>query len=180
MVWQWYVNQGFAFIGLILVILSFQQKSTLKLIIIRNFATLSVFTGLCFLGNASAIIMCGAGVLRNAVALFFAIKPNLNHKQIYKYASSVVIVLLLIVLNIIFWNNWFNIYSMVLGAFNVYTFMQERASKIRICSVIAEILAITYFAILLSPTNIVIETVGLISAIVGIIRFDIHKKEAKL
>ena len=174
--WQWITNQILAFIGLIFVIISFQQKTTYKLILLRNIATLFVFIGLCFLGNISAIIMCGAGVIRNIVSLYFAIKPNTN--KIKKYISSILIVGLLILLNIIFWNNWYNLYSIILGAFNVFTFMQEKPSAIRICSVIAEILAITYFSLLFTPVNIVIESIGLISAIVGIMRLDI-KKEPK-
>ena len=176
MTWQWIVNQVFAFIGLIFVILSFQQKTSYKLILLRNIATLFVFIGLCFLGNLSAIIMCGAGVFRNIVSLYFAIKPN--SKKMKKYIASVIIVILLVILNIIFWNSWFNLYSMILGAFNVYTFMQEKPSTIRKCSVIAEILAITYYSLLFTPVNIVIECFGLGSAIVGIIRLDIKKKNA--
>lgn len=87
--WQWIVNQIFAFIGLIFVIFSFQQKSTKKLIILRNFATGFVFIGLCFLGNISAIIFCGAGVIRNLVSLYFAYKPN--SKKSVKYLASVLI-----------------------------------------------------------------------------------------
>lgn len=172
--WQWVVNQAFAFIGLIFVVTSFQQKTTLKLISLRNLATLFVFIGLCFLGNISAIIMCGAGVIRNLVSLYFAIKPTT--KKSLKYIASIAIVILLIILNIIYWNNWYNLYSIILGAFNVYTFMQEKPSKIRICSVIAEIMAITYYTLLFTPVNIVIECIGLISAIVGIIRLDIKKR----
>ena len=66
---------------------------------------------------------------------------------------------------------------MVIGTFAVFTFMQEKASMIRKLSVISEILSITYFALLLSPTNVIIEVVGLISAIIGIIRLDLNKKE---
>lgn len=171
--WQWIVNQIFAFLGLIFVIISFQQKTTYKLIVLRSIATIFVFIGLCILGNISAIIMCGAGVIRNMVSLYFAIKPNA--KKIQKYISSVAIVCLLIILNIIFWKNWFNLYSIILGGFNVFTFMQEKPSTIRICSVIAEILAIIYYTLLLTPINIIIECIGLISAIVGIIRLDIKK-----
>lgn len=173
--WQWIINQVFAFIGLIFVIISFQQKTTYKLIVLRNIATIFVFVGLFFLGNISAIIMCGAGVIRNLVSLYFAKKPDT--KKIKKYISSILIVCLLILLNIVFWNNWYNLYSIILGAFNVFTFMQEKPSTIRICSVIAEILAITYYSLLFTPINIVIECVGLISAIVGIIRLDIRKRE---
>lgn len=171
--WQWIVNQIFAFIGLIFVIFSFQQKSTKKLIILRNFATGFVFIGLCFLGNISAIIFCGAGVIRNLVSLYFAYKPN--SKKNVKYLASVLIIMLLVILNIIYWKNLYNLYSMVLGTLAVITFMQEKASTIRKLSVVSEVLSITYYALLLSPTNVVIEVVGLVSVIVGIVRLDLKK-----
>lgn len=171
--WQWIANQIFAFIGLIFVIISFQQKSTKKLLFLRNFATGFVFIGLCFLGNISAIIFCGAGVIRNLVSLYFAYKPDT--KKTIKYIASILIVLLLITLNIIYWNNLYNLYSIMLGTLAVITFMQEKSSTIRKLSVVNEILSITYYTLLMSPTNIIIEIVGLISAIVGIIRLDIKK-----
>ena len=171
--WQWVVNQIFAFIGLIFVIFSFQQKSTKKLIILRNFATGFVFIGLCFLGNISAIIFCGAGVIRNLVSLYFAYKPN--SKKSIKYLASLLIIMLLVILNIIYWKNLYNLFSMILGIFAVITFMQEKAATIRKLSVVSEILSITYYSLLLSPTNIIIEIVGLISAIVGIVRIDLKK-----
>ena len=63
---NWIINQFFAFIALIICVISFQQKTTKKLLLLRNFATLSCFVGLCFLGNISAIIMCGADIIRNS------------------------------------------------------------------------------------------------------------------
>ena len=141
--WYWITNQVFAFLGLIFVVLSFQQKSTKKLLILRNIATLLVFIP--------------------------------NTKKITKNIASILIVILLIALNIIYWKNFYNLYSIVLGTLAVYTFMQDRASMIRKLSVVIEILSIIYYSLLLSPTNIVIEVVGLVSAIVGIIRLDRRK-----
>ena len=174
MTWQWIINQIFAFIGLIFVVISFQQKDSKKLIILRNFATLFVFIGLCFFGNISAIIFCGAGVIRNLITLYFAYKPNSN--KVLKYVSSVLLILLIIILNIIYWKNLFNIYSILLGAVAVITFMQTKTSTIRKMSVFAEILSIIYYALLLSPINTVIEVIGLTSAIIGIIRLDMKEK----
>lgn len=172
--WQWIVNQVFAFIGLVLVTISFQQKDAKKLIIVRNFATLAVFIGLCFLGNISAIIFCGAGVIRNLITLYFAYKPRTN--KYIKYISSALLVVMIIILNIIYWKNYFNLFSIVLGTVAIITFMQTQASTIRKMSVVAEILSITYYSLLLSPTNVAIEVIGLISAIVGIIRLDRKNK----
>lgn len=173
--WQWIVNQCFAFVGLIFIFFSFQQKSAKKLILLKTLATVSVFIGLCFLENISSIILCGAGVIRCLVTLYFAYKPDT--KKIYKYIASAFIVLLLCVLNIIYWNNFYNLLSIIIGIFTLITFMQEKASTIRKLSIISEILLATYFALLFSPTNVIIEVVGLISAIVGIIRLDLKKKE---
>ena len=167
---NWIINQIFAFIALIICVISFQQKTTKRLLLLRNFATFSCFIGLCFLGNISAIIMCFAGVIRNLVTLYFAYKPNT--KKIYKIISSILIVLLLIILNILYWTNYYNILSIIVGTFAVITFMQEKPSTIRKFSIIAEILYITYYGLLLSPLNVIIEAVGLTSAIIGIIRLD--------
>ena len=173
MTWQWIISQIFAFIGLLFVVISFQQKSSVKLLIFRNIATLFVFIGLCFLGNVSAIIFCGVGAIRNLVALYFAYKPDSS--KILKYILSGLLILTLVVLNIIYWKNLYNLYSILLGTMAVITFMQKKASVIRKLSVVTEIFSITYYALLLSPTNVVIEVIGLISAIVGIIRLDVKK-----
>ena len=177
MTWQWITNQILAFVGLIFVVISFQQKDSKRLLIFRNIATLFVFVGLCFLGNYSAIIFCGVGVLRNLVTLYFAYEPNT--KRIVKYIASAILISLLILFNIIFWKNYLNIFSIVLGTLAIVTFMQAKASTIRKLSVVMEILSITYYSILFTPTNIAIEVIGLISAIVGIVRLDIKKKEGK-
>ena len=170
---EWILNQVFAFIGLIFVVISFQQKDSKKLIIFRNIATLFVFIGLIIYGNVSAIIFCGVGAIRNLVALYFAYKPNTN--KIYKYIASVVLALILVVLNIIYWKNYLNIFSIVIGVLAIITFMQNKASTIRKLSVSLEILSISYYGLLLSPTNVVIEVIGLISAIIGILRLDREK-----
>ena len=172
---EWILNQVFAFIGLIFVVISYQQKDSKKLLIFRNIATIFVFIGLIIYGNVSAIIFCGVGAIRNLVALYFAYKPNTN--KVYKYIASVILALILVVLNIIYWNNYLNIFSMVVGIVAIITFMQNDAATIRKLSIVLEVLSITYYSLLLSPTNVAIDIIGLTSAIVGIIRLDRNKKK---
>ena len=174
MSWNWWVSQVLAFVGLVFVVTSNQQKTTIKLLLFRNLATLFVFVGVCFLGELSAIIMGGAGVLRNLVSLVFAIKKSTNKTA--KVLASVVISILLVVLNIIFWKSLLNLYSILLGIWMVIAFMQEKAKTIRAFGLVAEIFSIIYFILLGSPVNIIIEVFGLISVIVGIIRLDINKR----
>ena len=155
------------------IVISFQQKDSKKLIIPRNFANLFVFIGLCFLGSTSAIIFCGAGVIRNLITLYFAYKSDT--KKVLKYVSSALLILLTIILNIIYWKNYYNLYSIVLGTTTVITFMQTKASTIHQFSVVVLTLSIVYYILLLSPMNVVITVTGLISNIIGIIRLDIRR-----
>ena len=171
---NWVISQMLAFISLVFVIISFQQKGAVKLIIFRNIATFFSFVGLCFLGNISAIIMCGAGVIRNLTSLYFITRDKVN-KNI-KLLASVFIVILLIILNIIYWKDIYNIFSIVVGTMNVVTFMQENAKLIRKFSVVSGTFATIYCLLIYSPINALIELLGLVSAIVGIIRLDVKKR----
>ncbi len=119
--------------------------------------------------------MCGAGVIRNLTSLYFAYKPNTA--KMLKIVASSMIVLLLVVLNIYYWNNLLNLLSILVGTLNVVTFMQERAATIRKLSVISELAAITYYTLLVSPINTAIEILGFASAIIGIIRLDRKAKK---
>lgn len=171
---EWIINQVFATIGLLFVILAFQQKEAKRIILFYTLATLFVLIGMCVYGNVSSIILCAVGLLRNLVTLYYAYKPDT--KRIVKLIASIILIAMLITFNIIFWDNYLNILSMVIGITAVITFMQKNAAIIRKLSVLFELLLVTYFALLLSPINVIMEILGLTSVIVGIIRLDIKKK----
>ena len=118
-------------------------------------------------------IRCGAGVITNLITLYFAYKPDT--KKVLKYVSSALLILLTIILNIIYWKNYYNLYSIVLDTITVITFMQTKTSTIRQFSVVVLTLSIVYYILLLSPMNVVITVTGLISNIIGIIRLDIRR-----
>lgn len=178
MSWQWWTAQAFALIGLVFVIISNQQKTSKNLLVFRNLATTCVLISVCFLGEVSAIIMCGVGVVRNIVALVFAIKPQI--KQGWKICAGALLIVSLIALNIVFWKNWLNIFSIIVGSLLVITFLQNTAKSIRIFTVIAEVLAVVYYGLMLSPINVAFEAFSLVAALVGIIRLDVNhnKKDA--
>ena len=108
-------------------------------------------------------------MLGGGAALYVLYRPN----KTAKWVMSGVIVALLIILNIVFWENYLNIFSIVFGISMVISFMQKEAKTIRKISILVGIIGITYYALLQTPINIVIEAVGMGSAIVGIIRLDI-------
>lgn len=173
MTWQWFVSQGFALVALIFIVIANQQKNTLKYVWIYNFGTLSIFASVLFLGDVSAIILNAMGIIRGIIAIYFAYKPNT--KPLVKTTTGVIIVIMLIVLNIVFWTNYLSIFSMVIGTLLVVTFLQNSPKLIRRWMVLTEILLVTYYIILLSPISVALELFGLISTVVGIIRLDLHK-----
>ena len=177
MSWRWWTAQGLALLGLVFILISYQQRSKIKLVWLKSLSTFCVFVGFVFFGNISAILMNGAGVLRNSVAIYFAYKPET--KKIYKYLAGGAIIALLVALNIVFWKDFYNLYSMILGALFVLTYLQPTSSRIRYASIVPETAAVVYYSLLFAPMNIAIEAVGLISAIVGIFRLDKPKKLEK-
>lgn len=175
--WEWWVCQGCAFIALIFVIISFQQKTTKRVLIFRNIATLFNLAGVAFLGNLSIIFLNIVGALRNASALYFAVKPK-THRAI-KWATCAALAALLAALNGIFWENYLNILSITMGLLLIVSFMQPTAKRIRAVGFFAQIVGIVYTSLLVIPINIAIEAFGFCSVIVGMVRLDFPRKKAK-
>ena len=171
--WQWWTLQAMSFVALVLVVISYQQKTPVRLLWYRTVATWITFVAFCIFGQITAIILCGAGVIRNAFTMYFAYRPKTNIN--YKYVASVFLIALIITLNTVFWVGWYSLLGMAFGISMIIAFMQKDAKTIRKIAIVVGILGITFYGFLLSPMNVAIESFGLISAIVGIFRFDIKR-----
>ena len=174
MTWNWWLAQGLLCITLALVVWSMQQKNAVRLIWWRLGATASCLIAVTFLGSLPLIFINIAGAIRNIATLYFAYKPDT--KRTVKWIASIFIVGLLVSLNIIFWQNYLNVLSIAYGTGLVIAFMQREAKVIRKLCIIVCVLGIIISALSKSPMNVAIETFCLASAIVGIIRHDIKKK----
>lgn len=176
MEWNWWVSQGLALLGLVFVVIAMQQRETKPLLWYRVIAVTVIVIGLCFLGNVSAIILGGSGLVQLFVALLFAYKPSI--KPEFKLITAALLAVSVIALNIIFWGGYLSIMAMVYGVGALAATLQKKASTIRKLTVIICMLGIVYYGLLLAPINAVMEGIALISAAVGIIRLDI-KRERK-
>jgi len=175
MEWQWWVSQAFALVGLFFVIWSMQGKTRKRVLWLNTTATMFLLVGLLFLGNVSAIILMSVSVSRNITALIFAYYPRAHKAWIW--ITSIILATALIVLNIVFWDNWLNAISIIIGIGFIISFMQEAPRNMRLTIIWFRIIALVYFIILLAPINAVMETLGLVATIVGIIRLDLKKKK---
>ena len=173
MTWQWWLSQFFATISLIFLVISFQQVTSKRILIFKMFSTFAALIGTIFLGNISAVILCSVGAYRNVIGLYFAYHPTTPKKV--RYGTRISVLVMLVFFNILFWVNYTNILSIILGILCLLTYIQRHPEKIRRYAIVAHIMGIIYYIILVSPMNITIEVFGMTSVIIGILRFDIVK-----
>ena len=174
MTWQWWVSQGFAVVGLVFIVVSMQQKTRVRILFFNLVATAFLLASVCFLWQLSAIVLMGVNTVRNITALGFACYPNT--KRVYIWLTSAVLAIALIALNIVFWKSWLNILSITIGIGFIVAFMQTKPKNLRAIIVGVRLVAIVYWGLLLAPINASIEVIGLISTIVGIVRFDLKRE----
>lgn len=168
--WQWWVSQAFVLVALILVIFSTQQRTALKINIYKGISTVFSLIGLCFIGQPSAIILNAVGVLRSIMVITFGLKPNIN--KYVKYSLVSALLLLLVILNIVFWQSFYNILSIIIAGTLILTYIQTNPRTIRtmVCGV--SIVSAIYYTMIKSPMNSIIDLIGFTSSLIGIFRID--------
>ena len=155
---MWWLSQFFATISLIFLVISFQQSTSKKILITKAYSTFAALIGVIFLGNISAIVLCAVGAYRNVTGLYFAYHPTTSKK--IKYATRLSVAIMLVFFNILFWVDYTNILSIILGMLCLLTYIQRYPDKIRKFGFAAHVMGIIYYIILLSPMNITIEEIG--------------------
>lgn len=172
--WQWWVAQTFVFIALIFVIISTQQKTLIKISAYKGISTLISFFGLCFLGQIPAIILNGISVLRSIMVMFFIYHPNLKKQTKCLLTCSLLVIL--VTLNILLWENIYNLFSILIATALIFTYIQKNPHTLRIMICIVSLFSAVFYLLIQSPMNCVIDLFGCCSALVGIFRIDLKKQ----
>ncbi|MDR0462153.1 MAG: YgjV family protein [Christensenellaceae bacterium] len=168
--WQWWVSQGFALIGLVCLVASMQQKGRVKILSWNLCAACAMFTSCCFLWKFSAMILMGVSSVRSVTALLFAMYPKTN-RWIF-LITNVVLGSAIIALNVIFWQGWLSILSIIIGIGFILAFAQTKPKNIRRTIAPVRLISTTYYCFLLAPINAVIEITAFVSTAIGMIRYD--------
>lgn len=174
--WQWWVAQTFVLIALALVIVSTQQKSAIRICFFKGVSTVFSCIGVCFLGQLSAIVLNAVGIARSALAIYFAYKPTLKHSIKATLTSTLMIIL--IALNIAFWQGYQSILCIVVGILSIIAYIQTNPKMIRIMVCTLSIISCIYYILIQSPMNAVIDMFGFISSLIGIIRIDLKNENS--
>jgi hypothetical protein len=168
--WPWWVSQVFALVGMVFCITAMQQQKTTSMLWHRSIYSLLIFFGVCFLGQLSAIVLTGVAFVRNIVLLVLS-----KHEKVSKetrVSIFIILALSLILLNLWFWENYLSFLSIALGLAYLTAFAQSKPASVRKISLLAASIAIVFYTLIFSPVNVLINIAVLVSAIVGLRRFD--------
>jgi len=174
--WQWWVCQAFATVSIIFCVTAMQQRKTTNILWHRSIYSLLLFGGVCFIGKLPAMIMIGMGFVRNLVLLVLSYKTEIS--KAIKWSVFGVLVATLVALNIIFWEGYLSILSIIVGLAFLIAFIQSKPANVRRVSIAAAGIAIIFYILSFLPVNAFINLAVLISSIVGLIRLDRRKKSA--
>jgi hypothetical protein len=176
--WQWWVAQILATISIIFAFSAMQQKNTTDILWQRLIYALFVFAGGVFLGKVSAMIMLGVAFIRNFILLLLSYNDSGKKGfQIVKWSTFTILAVSLIALNIIFWENYLSILSMIDGLIFLTAFIQSKAVNVRRITIAGAISSIIFFILIFSPVNVAINIAVLISSIVGLVKIDKKAKQ---
>ena len=168
--WMWWVSQGFALVSIIFCVSAMQQKTTTDILWHRTIYALLIFGGGVFLGKLPAMIMMGVGFIRSLILLVLSYQPQTP--QMIKRLIYAALAVSLVVLNIVFWENFLSLLSIAVGLAFLTAFIQPKPVNVRRVSIVAAGLAIAFYIMMFSPVNAVINLAVLISSIVGLARLD--------
>lgn len=177
MTWQWWVCQAFSTVSIIFCVTAMQQRKTTDILWHRSIFSLLLFGGVCFLGKLPAMIMIGMGFIRSVILLILSYKAELS--KLIKWSVFAVLAVSLVVLNIIFWENYLSLLSIAVGMAFLTAFIQSKPANVRRVSIAAASLAIIFYILMFLPVNAVINVSVLISSVVGLVRLDRRKKSTQ-
>lgn len=123
-------------------------------------------------GQMLEIAIVAVAIVKSVVFMIYAkkqLKPNLLVIVVFEVA--------MLVCGIITWSNWFSILFLIASMLNTYASWQDNLLLMRILYIVSAGLMITNYICTGLYANIVAKAGTIISAIVGIIMYDILKKK---
>lgn len=164
---MFYLAQLFGIIGLIILILSFQKNSKEKLLKYQVFSSLFFAIQYFCLNAISGCLMNVMSLVRNIIFKRFKSKVPIIY--------LIIIVVLMIILSIFSYNGLISLLPTIGVILYSISIWQDNLTITRIAEIIGCILFIIYNIKVVAISGLITTIIEMISAIVGIYRFDIKK-----
>lgn len=167
------IGQVFSGLAAVTVFISFQCKTPKRLIFVNSICALMMIISYFFLGAYSGMALNGVCLVRNLTynardkGKFFAWK-----------GWPVVYSLIMVALTALTWNGALSLLIMAALVINTWFMSFNDNQKLRWSILVTSTMVIIYNVYVFSLGGIVYEAIGIVSSIIGIIRFS-KKREKK-
>ena len=169
--WFEIVGQAFGIAAFIIAFLAYQAKTNKKLLLVQSAAIFCFCVSYLLLNEMTGFALNVVCLIRNII--FFNKDKKIFSSKIWPYALALVTV----VIGIITWEEWYSVMLIIALAVNTVCMSLPTSQGIRISLLVTCPPALVYNICVLSLGGIINESLSIVSAIIGIIRYSIKKKK---
>lgn len=167
------VGQVLGFVAVALAILSYQMKTQRRLLFLKLGNAVVNAVHYLFIGAISGMALN----LVSPVKYFVYLKRN--SKGSNDKAIPILFTLITSVVGIITWTEWYSVFVFFGMVIHAFCMAFSDPQKVRISLLFTSPMVIVYNVFAMSISGVVYETVAILSAAIGIVRYRKKKNEAK-
>ena len=165
----YYIGQGLGVVAIALGFINYQVKTRAQVLIVHTATTVCFTLHYMLIGAYVGMAMNFIGFVRDLVFYFTAKEDKVSRFWAIFFAVAMA------AMGIISWQGWYSVFVFLGLVINSYSISFTNPQNIRKSILITSPLVIAYNCFVLSYGGIVYESVAIISAVIGIIKF--RKKE---
>ena len=162
------IAQIFGVIAVILGFLSYQMRTRRQILFALSATVIALTLHYLFLGAYTGMAMNAVSLIRN-IAYDYR-----DRKEIKSPLIPIVFTAIQVVMGILTWQAWYSILVLIGIAINTYCVGLCNSQNLRKSILVTSPLVLIYNIFTMALSGIVFEVVGIVSAVIGIIR---HRKK---
>jgi len=159
------IGQGFGVLGVVLGFLSMQMKTREKLLLLHFALTACFAIHYGLIGAWSGMALNIIATIRNLIYYFVGKRGEV------KKGWGILFAVVMGAVGILSWQNWYSVFLVVALTLNSYAMSFTHPQSIRKSILVTCPMALIYNILVISVGGIVLESVNIVSAAVGIIRY---------
>ena len=163
---MWYIiGQTLGIVAVFLGFLNYQVKTREQLLVVHTITILCFIIHYGLIGAYAGMAMNSVGIVRNIVFYFVGKKGKVSP------VLAAVFALIVGVLGIMNWEAWYSVFCLFGLVINSYALSFSNPKNVRRSILITSPLVLTYDIFARSYGGTAYETVAIVSALIGLIRF---------
>lgn len=155
------IGQMFGFLAVILGFISFQMKTRKNLMIVQTSLALSFSVHYLIIGGLTGCVLNLVCAVRN-----FAFSREKGSKWL-----TIIFAVIMVIMGAVSWQGWYTLFFVVGITINTFGLSFKNPQNIRRSTLVTSPLLIIYDVVVKSYGGIMLETIIIISSIIGLIRY---------